>query len=168
MRKFARHNDGKFSSKIQQSLCRSYGAFQAQSSSCGRYKPQVCKKSVHGVFWDKIRAHVFFVHRFFVLNFALCSDSHSLHYVAAHYVLAYSGLALCAFTLRKIRCAKRNGAKNPKQSFARQKTLEMNKQNTKKWCEKNQKQSFAKQETWKTEILWKPDIFHEINRFREK
>ena len=38
VRKFARHNDGKFSSKIQQSLCQSYGAFQAQSSSCGRYK----------------------------------------------------------------------------------------------------------------------------------
>jgi len=44
VRKFARHNDGKFSSKIQQSLCQSYGAFQAQSSAFSRYKPKVCKK----------------------------------------------------------------------------------------------------------------------------
>ena len=44
VRKFARHNDGKFSSKIQQSLYQSYRAFQAQQSFCERYKPQVCNK----------------------------------------------------------------------------------------------------------------------------
>ena len=58
--------------------------------------------------------------RFFVLDFVLGSDCHSLHFVVAHFVLTYSSLALCAITLHKIRCAKRNGTEktSPKRSFA--------------------------------------------------
>ena len=86
---------------------------QLNNTECSAHKPQVCNKKTCMAYFGTKYAHMFSLCTVsFVLYFALSSDSHSLHYVAAHYVLAYSGLALCAFTLRKIRCAKRNGAKN--------------------------------------------------------